>query len=121
MESDLPARLLAEARRHAPTQVERSRLMPLREALLTFRAKRISYEKIAAILKPYGVTIQASTIGYFCRRYCSTSEIERVRRELVLAATGTSAVVPAPTPAISPALANNPRPRRNPRIARDDL
>ena len=120
MESDLPGRLLAEARRHAPTQIERSRLMPLREALLTFRAKHTSYEKIAAILKGHGITIQASTVGYFCRRYCPVADVERIRRDLIAAATGTPdttrrAIATAPT------TNNGSGKRRNARIARDDL
>ncbi len=113
MESDLSARLLAEARRHTPTLVERSRLMPFREALLTFRAKHTSYERIAGILKGYGVAIHPATIGYFCRRYCPEAEIQRVRLNLVTAATGASTVVP---PSHPPA-----ERRRAPRIARDDL
>lgn len=120
MEPDFPARLLAEAHRHAPTQIERSRLMPLREALLTFRAKRTSYEKIAAILKGHGVTIQASTVGYFCRRYCPVADVERIRRNLIAAATG----LPDTTArAVAAAATTNDSPgkRRSARIARDDL
>jgi hypothetical protein len=123
MKPDLPERLLAEARQHAPVAVERSRLMPLREALLTFRAKRLSYEKIATVLKGHGVAIQASALGHFCRRYCPAPEIERVRHQLVAAVTG----APMPAHAAMPPTAPPPPPpsasakRRGPRIARDDL
>jgi hypothetical protein len=98
--------------------------MPYREALLTFRAKRISYERIATILKGHRVTIAASTIGYFCRRHCPEADIERVRRSLVVAAIGTGNVTPPPVPAspsASPPPSADPGKRRNPRIARDDL
>ena len=122
MESDLPARLLTEARQLTASRIEQSRLMPFRETLLTLRAKRISYERIATMLKGHGVVIQSSTVGYFCRRYCPAPEIERVRRELIVAATG----VPAPVSPAAPSLVKPvPTPaagkRRNARIARDDL
>ena len=122
MKPDLPERLLAEARQHAPAPAGRSSLMPLREALLTFRAKRLSYEKIAAVVKSHGVAIQASAVGHFCRRYCPDTEIERVRHQLVAAVTGTPTPVHIPTP---PPAASHPAAgagkRRGPRIARDDL
>ncbi len=122
MKPDLPERLLAEARQHAPAPAGRSSLMPLREALLTFRAKRLSYEKIAAVVKSHGVVIQASAVGHFCRRYCPETEIERVRHQLVAAVTGTSPplYVPTPPPAANQRVAGAGK-RRGPRIARDDL
>jgi len=123
MKPDLPERLLAEARQHAPAPAERSRLIHLREAVLTFRAKRVSYEKISAVLKGHGVAIQASAIGHFCRRHCPAAEIERVRHQLVAAVTGTPMftpiLAPSPTPTLSPA--SGAAKRRGPRIARDDL
>ena len=122
MKPDLPERLLAEARQHAPAPAGRSCLMPLREAVLTFRAKRLSYEKIAAVVKSHGIAIQASAVGHFCRRYCPDTEIERVRHQLVAAATGRTAPIPWPPP---PPAASHPAAwtgqRRGPRIARDDL
>ena len=120
MEPDLPARLLAEAQRYTPTPTHRSRLMPLREAILTYLAKRASYEKIAAFLKGHGVVIQASTVGYFCRRYCPASDITRVQRQLAATATGAPAVGPPPAAAAASS-SNGTGKRRNPRIARDDL
>lgn len=118
MENDLPARLLAEAQRHTPTLEERSRLMPFREAILTFRAKRTSYERIAAALKAHGIAIHPATVGYFCRRYCTKADIQRTRLQLVTSTIGAPgfsgslmSALPAPIPAR----------RRGPRIARDDL
>ena len=120
MDIDLPARLLAEAQRCAPAAVKRSRLVPFREAVLTFLARRISHDQIAVILRQHGVPIARSAIGDFCRRYCPAVDIERVRRELVSAATGApalAATAAAPAPSPDASLGK----RRNPRIARDDL
>ncbi len=120
MDSDLPARLLAEARRCAPAPVAGSRLVPFREALLTFQAKRIGHAKIAKIMKQHGVQIERTAVGDFCRRFCPAADIERVRRDLVAAATGTPDSTPRPTPA-KPSPDNGSAKRRNSRIARDDL
>jgi hypothetical protein len=120
MESDLPARLLAEARRCAPAPVACSRLVPFRETLLTLQAKRISQEKIAKFLKQHGVQIERTAVGDFCRRFCPAADIERVRRDLIAAATGTLDSTPFPT-AAKPSPDNGSGKRRNPRIARDDL
>ena len=120
MDSDLSARLLAEARRCAPAPVACSRLAPFREALLTFQVKRFSHEKIAKILKQHGVQIERTAVGDFCRRFCPAVDIERVRRDLVAAATATADSTPRPTPA-NPSPDNGSGKRRNPRIARDDL
>ena len=83
MDSDLPVRLLAEARRCLPATATSSRLVPFREALLTFRAKRLSHEKIATILKQHGVQIERTAVGDYCRRFCPAADIERVRRDLI--------------------------------------
>jgi hypothetical protein len=117
MDLNLPMRVLAAARHHAPTPVHRGKLMPFREAVLTHLAKGSSYEVIAAFFKGFGVQIEASAVGNFCRRHCPAAEIERARRELIVAATGTVPVLPSkPT---GPAT-TGPK-RQNPRIARDDL
>ena len=122
MKPDLPERLLAEARQQAPAPVGRSRLTPLHEAVLTFRAIPLSYEKIARALKGHGVVIQASAVGHYCRRYCPDAEIERVRHQLVAGVTGTPVLIHVPMP---PSAANHASAvtgkRRGPRIARDDL
>lgn len=118
MEDDLALRLLSEARRHSPVPTQRSRLMPVREAIIVFRAKRTSYERIAAILKAHGVTIQASAIGYFVRRHCSVAEIERARGEL---ASGSEAKRAAAPTALRPSPAVAETGARSRRIARDDL
>lgn len=122
MKPDLPERLLAFARQHAPVSPERSRLMPVRDAILTFRAKRLSYEKIAAVLRSHGVLIRASAVGDFCREHCPDSEVERARHQLF--ATAAIAPVSANAPVATSASAipsPGPAKRRGPRIARDDL
>jgi len=120
MDSDLPSRLLAEARRCPPAAATGSRLVPFREALLTFRAKRLSQEKIARILKQHGIQIERTAVGDYCRRFCPAADIERVRRDLIAAATGTPAAA-VPTKPPLPASDDGAGKRRNPRIARDDL
>lgn len=120
MEPDLPARLLAEAQRYTPPPARRSRLMPLREVILTYLANGASYETIAAFLNGHGVVIQASTVGYFRRRYCPASDITRVQRQLAAATTATPALAASPSVAAASS-SNGSGKRRNPRIARDDL
>ncbi len=122
MKPDLPERLLAFARQHAPVSPERSRLMPLREAILTLRAKRLSYARIAVVLRTHGVLIRASALGDFCRLHCPDAEVERARHQLFTTAAA------APAPAVPPLAPAGPAPaasgqakRRSPRIARDDL
>lgn len=122
MKPDLPERLLAFARQHAPVSPERSRLMPLREAILTFRAKRLSYEKIAAVLRSHGVLIRASALGDFCRQHCPDAEVERARHQLFATATAAPAQPTTPMSLANPAPSQSgPAKRRGPRIARDDL
>lgn len=122
MDFDLPASALADARHHTPTPIERSRLMPFRETVLTLRAKRTSFENIAKFLNFYGVTIAPSTLSYFCRKHCPPGEIERVRRELS-ASTPASSTPTFAMPSVASALSSDAGhvPRRSTRIARDDL
>ena len=120
MEPDLPARLLAEAQRYTPVPAHRSRLMPLREAILTYLAKGASYETIAAFLNGHGVAIQGSTVGYFRRRYCPGNDIARVQRQLAVSVTSAPALAASPTAAAA-SPSNGAGKRRNSRIARDDL
>lgn len=111
------SQLLAEARHYAGgVSAARSKLMPYRDSILVFRAKRTSYETIASILKRHGVPIQASTVGYFVRRYCPRAEIERVRRELMASSDAHRHNPPPVTVTSTP-----PGKGRPARIARDDL
>ncbi|MBL9186683.1 MAG: hypothetical protein JNK23_04345 [Opitutaceae bacterium] len=122
MKPDLPERLLIFARQHAPVSPERSRLMPLREAILMFRVKRLSYAKIAVALRSHGVMIRASAVGDFCRVHCADSDVERARHHLFANVATAPALTGAPAAALAPASSpSDPAKRRGPRIARDDL
>ena len=117
--SDLPNRLLAEAQRFQPPMAARTRLMPFREAILTFLAKGVSHQKIADVLKQHGIQIERSAVGHFCRHHCPRAEIQRVRVGLTM---------PVPTshfasPSVlkTPSVSVSTGVRRSPRIARDDL
>jgi hypothetical protein len=116
MEPEFAARILAEARRQPARPTERGRLMPHREAVLTQLAKGLSYARISSFFRGFGVTIEASAVGHFCRRHCPAAEVERVRRELIVHATGTPERV-APT-ALKVTTGTT---RKTARIARDDL
>lgn len=52
--TDLHARLLQDARNYDPAAHHRSLLVPYRDVLLLWRAKRKSYEQIAASLSSHG-------------------------------------------------------------------
>lgn len=120
MDTELPARVLTLARRREPAPAQLSRLAPFRESLITYRAKRVSYEQISAELHPHGIIISASTIGYYCRRYCS-ADIERVRRHFSVDAALQTAAKPPALPSSTSSPPPGPAKKRGPRIARDDF
>ncbi len=74
MNSDLSRWVLDFANRLEIQPVHPSRLLPLREAILAFRAKNYSYERIVGFLKPQGIIISGSSVGAFCRKHCPASE-----------------------------------------------
>ncbi len=121
MSFELADRLLKAARSAEPV-LGRGQLLPYREALITFRARGFSYERIVEELKRHGVEVAASTVGCFCRRHCTRAEIQRVRSQLQSntvpsserSATETNASIATPAPRC-------PADCRGPRIARDDL
>jgi hypothetical protein len=121
MDSDLPSRFLAQARRHLSPNAYRSRLLPFREAILVYRGKRTSYERIAWYLKSFGIDVQPSTVGYFCRKMCPPSEVQRALRESEAGIGETKEPPKLPTSADSRPPAAAPAKRRSGRIARDDL
>ncbi len=113
-----------DARRYDPAEHSRSRLAPLRDVLLIWRAKAMSYEQIAAALTRHGLKTLPAGVGAFCRRTLSKAEIlreqNRIRTEtpnkpVAIASSfqGLSAVAP-------PVPAPLPPGRRGPRIARDN-
>ena len=119
--SDLPARLMDEARRYNPAEHARGRLAPFREALLIWRAKSASYEQIAAALNKHGVKVSPAGVGAFCRRTLSRADILREQTRL-RTDTPNRPAAPAPSfvglSAVAPPVPLPPG-RRGPRIARD--
>jgi len=122
MNSDLSRRVLDFASRLETQPVHPSRLLAVREAILVFRARNYSYERIAGFLKPQGIIISGSSVGAFCRKHCPTSEIARVRKEnsrgedCPPVASGSS---PAATKTSS--RSSSAGSQRGPKIARDDF
>ena len=116
--------LMEEARRYDPAENTRSRLARFRDVLLTYRAKAVSYEQIAATLTRSGLRTSPAAVGTFCRRSFTKIEILRERRHLQkgtpkgLAATAPSS--PGLSAAAPPASAPLPSGRRGPKIARDN-
>jgi hypothetical protein len=113
---ELHARLLEEAKRYNPP-IGRSSLVPYRDVILLWRAKGMSYEKIAATLKQNGLKISSAGVGVFCRGHLTRTEIERARRDQV-----TSSNSMPFNSSLSKAL-GTPQilGQRGPRIARDDF
>ena len=101
----------------------RGRLAPYRDTLLTQRAKKIGYERIAAALAKDGVRVSPTWVGSFCRMNFASGEIARRQRELAARTNGTpSSPATAPTavrPTPASPVATVPG-RRGPKIARDD-
>ena len=124
-EAHLHARLMEEARRYDPVENSRSRLASFRDVLLTYRAKAVSYEQIAATLTRSGLRTSPAAVGAFCRRSFTKIEILRERRRLQKGtANGPAAIAPS-SPGLSaaapPASAPLPSGRRGPKIARDNF
>jgi len=122
--TDLHTRLMDDARRYDPTHYNRSRLVPFRDVLLVWRAKRMSYERIAAALTKHGFMVSPSSVGAFCRRTLIETEILRERHRLE---TGNPVRPAATAPSSSgfsavatPKSAAMPPGRRGPNIARDN-
>lgn len=61
--ADLHARLLQKARNYDPAAYHRSLLAPYRDVLLLWRAKRKSYEQIAATLRTHGIEVARRSDG----------------------------------------------------------
>src|ERR1019366_8293092 len=97
---DPNARLLEDAIRPQPVTPRPSLLAPYRDALLTQRARRISYERITAALGRNGVQVSLSWVGIFCRKNFPPGEIARRRRELAANITPPAApeIRPLPVP-----------------------
>jgi hypothetical protein len=122
--ADLHARLLQEARNYDPAAHHRSLLAPYREVLLLWRAKRKSYEQIAATFASHGIRVSPARIGAYCRSQFTKQEIDRARSDAPVSnrpdpsGRPSAAAAPSPAAGFTPAV---PTPnRRGPKIARDN-
>ncbi|MDR1280499.1 MAG: hypothetical protein LBK99_06720 [Opitutaceae bacterium] len=121
MNTDLSRRVLDFANRLETQPVHPSRLLPIRDAIMVFRARNYSYEQIAGFLKPQGIHISGSSVGAFCRKHCPLTEIARIRRETFHKENRRPAATePSSTPGQTPVRPSSADGRRGPKIARDD-
>ena len=120
--SQLHARLMEDARNYEPATHHRGLLAPYRDVLLLWRAKFMSYERIAATLHTHGISVSPAGVGVYCRGHFTKAEIERARREAREAnrSVAPARVSAATAPAASPRPAESTSNRRGPKIARDN-
>ncbi len=123
--TEMQTRLIEDARSYNPSTHARTLLGPHRDALLMYRVKGMSYERIAATLLRNGLKVSAPAVGVFCRQHFTKAEILRERRRLEMESRRTAPAPGAvvftagnapPKPALSPTAG-----RRGPKIARDDF
>jgi hypothetical protein len=117
--AELNTRLMEEARCFEPQGYRPSRLTPHRNVILLYRAKGLSYERIAAAFVKHGLKISPPTVGLFCRQHIKETEVLRERRRLEVdvrqAEAAGGPIVPfAPAAGVTSG-------KRGPRIARDDF
>lgn len=118
---ELNSRFMADARRCGKAEPKRSKLWPHREAVIVYRAKGLSYERIAAAFSSQGLAISGPTVGQFCRTRLTTAEVLRERRQLEAEERRADLSPPlSPPRSVSPASFPMPG-RRGPKIARDDF
>ncbi len=120
--AELNLRLMEDACRYDPAARPRTRLEPHRAVILMYRAKEMSYERIAAALAKHGLKVAPPTVGAFCRRHIPETDVLRERRRLEADARRLSATAPAPVvPFTASDKAATTPGRRGPKIARDDF
>lgn len=121
----MQTRLIEDARSYNPASHPRTLLGPHRDALLMYRVKGLSYERIAATLLRNGLQVSAPAVGIFCRQHFTKAEILRERRRLETDSRRTSPPPGAATYPVGDAPAKLAVPlipgRRGPKIARDDF
>lgn len=83
MNQETASRILEAARTLPLTPSGLSKLHPVRDAIVTLRARNTSYEKISVFLKKQGLVVCPSTVGHFVRRHCSLTEVNKLRRDLL--------------------------------------
>lgn len=109
---------MEEARRFEARGYRPSKLAPHRNVIVLYRAKGLSYERIAAAFVKHGLKVSPPTVGLFCRQHIKETEVLRERRRLEVETRQIGAerpLVPFSSPPASSAR------RRGPRIARDDF
>lgn len=116
--AELNLRLMEEARRFEAQGYRPSKLAPHRNVIVLYRAKGLSYERIAAAFVKHGLKVAPPTVGLFCRQHIKETEVLRERRRLEVETRQVEAERP-----VVPFAAPVPRSagRRGPRIARDDF
>lgn len=124
---DLPSRLLDDAKRTASALPSRSKLAPLHEAIVYYRAGGFSYERIAGSIVRQGLKVSHSCVATYCRNHISRTELDRARRAIEASKRSSGPPVQiagignAPAlGAFAPARIPTPRSGRGPNIARDD-
>jgi hypothetical protein len=110
----LHAKLLEEARNYDPSEHSRMLLAPLRDVVLIWRAKYMSYEQISAALERNGIRVSAGSVGVYCRRTYTRAEIQRERVRLQV---GSRSSLPAAGRA---GVVEGNTERKGPRVARDE-
>jgi len=123
--TEMQTRLIEDARSYNPATHARTLLGPHRDALLMYRVKGLSYERIAVTLLRNGLKVSAPAVGIFCRQHFTKTEILRERRRREAEARRTAqvpgtATVPAGEAPAKPAVQPHPG-QRGPKIARDDF
>lgn len=117
--AELNTRLMEEARSFEAQGYRSSKLTPHRNVILLYRAKGLSYERIAAAFVKHGLKVSPPTVGLFCRQHIKETEVLRERRRLEADARQVQAAAGDPIVPFAPAAAAAGR--RGPRIARDDF
>jgi hypothetical protein len=115
----LYARLMDDALRYNPAEHTHGLLDPYREVLLLWRVKYMSYEQIAAALIRHGLKVSPASVGIFCRRNYTKSEILRERHRLENEP-GAKLAAAAPRPLLTPVTTPTIPGKRGPKIARDN-
>jgi len=118
---ELPLRALADAKQNSAATSSRSRLVPVHEAILQYRAGYFSYERIAIALGRLGLKTSPTSVATYCRCNFSAREIDKARKTLAESKKPTSTTGTAQTPGASaPGPYDASRIARGPKIARDD-
>ncbi|RRJ95666.1 hypothetical protein Ga0100231_016650 [Opitutaceae bacterium TAV4] len=117
MNQETASRILEAVRNLPPAPSGLSKLHPVRDAIVTLRARNTSYEQISAFLKKQGFAVCPSAVGYFVRQHCSRTEVNKLRRILL----DQSGVTVMPRAVTAPIRFQPSTRGERPAIARDDF